>query len=191
MNEKQKIAASAKIEKQFDLARKQYWPEVEDVDIWNRKNSKGFATLPRAMPQIMAIIDAISPKGKPASSTYLALWFRSYDLQMQVQIRTPAYFAAESGFGGERAITTWQGRMQQLLNFGFIKVEKGRTGPYENVLILNPYNVIYRLHENGELSSPHLSELYNETVMRANEVGAKDFEIFAKRMKEQVIKEKG
>lgn len=179
MNETQKKATSVKLEKQFRLAREQYWPGITDNDLWNRKTSHGFATLPRTMPQIMAIMDALCPKGKPASMTYMALWFRGFDVMMQLRITSPGYLANESGFGGERAITTWQGRMQQLLDLGFIKVAKGPAGPYEHVIIPNPYHVLYGLHKSGVLNTSHLKELYSELVMRSGEVGAKDLELIA------------
>lgn len=179
MNAAQKKAASVKLQKQFKLVREQYWPEVTDNDLWNRKASDGYATLPRTMPQIIAIIDALCPKGKPASMTYMALWFRGFDLMMQLRITSPGYLANESGFGGERAITTWQGRMQQLSDIGFIKVAKGPAGPYEHVIIPNPYHVIYGLHKNGGLDIPYLKDLYREFVMRSGEIGAKDLELIA------------
>lgn len=176
MNSKQKKAAKMKIKRQFELIRSQYWPEISNDDLWNRQESDGYATLPRTMPQIMAIIDALGEKGKPASMTYLALWFRAFDLDMQLRIQTPRQLAVESGFGGERAVNTWQGRMQKLADLGFIKVAGGHAGLYEFVLIPNPYHVIYRQHVNGFFNTTTLQELYRDLQMRALEVGAKDMD---------------
>lgn len=179
MNAKQKKAVSDKLAKQLELIRQQYWPDVTDDQLWDRRKSGGFTTIPRSMPQIMALIDALAEKGKPPSQAYLALWFRVFDTAMQVRITSPGQIAAESGFGGERAISTWQGRMQKLLELGFIKVGKGTAGPYEYVLILNPYHVIYRLCQDGQLDSATLQQLWHELRLRAVDIVAKDLDEIA------------
>lgn len=180
MNVKQKKAARSKTKKQFELIRSEYWPEINDDDLWNRQESDGYATLPRAMPQVMAIIDALAEKGKPVSLTYLALWFRAYDLDMQLRILAPRQLAIESGFSGERAVNTWQGRMQKLAELGFIKVAQGNSGLYEYVLILNPYHVIYR--KSVDFNTTSLQGLYRELKIRASEIGAKDIDEIERRV---------
>ncbi len=42
---------------------------------------------------------------------YLALWCRVFD-EGFVEIRDKEAFAYESGFSGQRAVTTWSGRMK-------------------------------------------------------------------------------
>jgi hypothetical protein len=148
---------------------KTFWPAVQvDVDLWHRTRCDGFCTMPRTMPQIFAIIDALT-KGKPASSTYLALWCRAPD-EMLVRIQSPLSLASESGFSGERALTTWQARMQRLAELGFIKIAAGQAGAFEFILIMNPYRVIYQMHQDGKIPD----SLYNAFFVRATEVGAQD-----------------
>lgn len=179
MNAKQKRAAQEKLDKQLELVRQQHWPEVQDGELWNRQKNDGYTTIPRAMPQIMAIIDALADKGKPASQTYQMLWYRVYDLHMQVHITTPGQLAVESGFGGERAVSSWQGRMQKLVELGFIKAAKGNDGPFEFVLIMNPYHVIYQLEQAGRMDTQHLKQLVYELKLRAVRIGAKDLDQIA------------
>lgn len=175
MNEKQKRAAAKKDATKAEIIRQQYWPEVADGELWDRKRCVGFATMPRPMPQIMALIDALGPKGKPASQAYFALWCRLFD-GMLLKIQTPGYLARESGFGGERATSTWQGRMQTLVDLGFIKAAPGDAGPFEHILVLNPYRVLYRLNKAGQLASPALSALYAALMLRAVDIGARDLD---------------
>lgn len=179
MNVKQKKAVLSKLEKQLEMLREQHWPSITDNDLWNRKESDGYTTIPRAMPQIMAIIDALADKGKPPAQTYLTLWFRVFDTHMQVRITSPGQLALEAGFGGERAISTWQSRMQKLVELGFIMTAKGSAGLYEYILIPNPYHVIHRLHKTGALQSNTAQELWHQLRMRAVEIGAKDLDAIA------------
>lgn len=171
MTAKQSAAKGRKQKKQRLAWCKKFWPEVNaEADLWHRKRAVGFATLPRTMPHILAIIDALT-KGKPASLAYLTLWCRSTD-EMVIRIQNPVYLAAESGFSGERQVSTWQGRMASLEELGFIKVAPGQAGPYEFVLLMNPYAVAKALHEAGKVPG----SLYNALDVRAMEIGATDLE---------------
>src|SRR5262249_3715994 len=64
-------------QKQLAL-RNKLWPSIKDDKLWLRKTKTGFTTVPRTMPLIMEIMDAMS-KGKPVSTTYLELWCRAFD----------------------------------------------------------------------------------------------------------------
>lgn len=171
MTAKQAAARVTKMAKQNEEWRKKYWPEVTDEDLWLRKSKTGFTTIPRALPQIMAIIDALT-KNTPASKTYFALWCRSFD-EMVIRIQHPMTMAAESGFSGPRQLTTWQSRMTLLKEHGFIKTAKGQAGAFEFVVLLNPYTVAKTLYETKTLP-PSLTELYDALELRASEIGADD-----------------
>lgn len=171
MNAKQAATRARKMKEQRLGWRKKFWPEVERKDLWHRKRCDGFTTMPRTMPHLMEIIDSLT-KGKPASRAYLALWCRVSD-EMVIRIQNPVYLAAESGFSGERQISTWQSRMSSLVEYGFIKVASGQAGPYEFVLIINPYLVIRGLHKKGAIPG----SLYNALDVRAGEIGADDLDI--------------
>lgn len=53
--------------------RGQLFPDVTDDQLWERRSKKGFATIPRCLPILMALMDELS-KPKPVSAAYLSLW---------------------------------------------------------------------------------------------------------------------
>jgi len=53
------------------------WPDAEDRR-WDRIAYGGFITIPKTMPLIGRIMDEMS-KNFPVSSTYNALWARTWD----------------------------------------------------------------------------------------------------------------
>jgi hypothetical protein len=85
-------------------------------------------------------IDSLS-KNKPAGQTYFVLWCRAWDESM-LTIEIPQIFAAETGFTGERALTTWRERMRTLKQLGFIDTKTGASGEHHYILILNPHLVM-------------------------------------------------
>jgi hypothetical protein len=143
------------------------WPGMEP-NLWNRKANKGFATVPKTMPLILQIMDEMS-KGKPLSSTYLALWCSTWDNSM-VNIAKPAEMAHSAGFSGQRAEYTWGARMQLLHALHFIDIKPGSA--YSHVLIWNPHFII-RWHFVNR--TPGLMEqTYNALLERAVDIGAND-----------------
>lgn len=152
--------------------RQRLWPEIKDEDLWHRKRSDGFVTIPRTMPLILGIIEDLT-KGAPAASTYFELWCRAFD-EMYVSLSKQRELAFHSGFTGQRAERTWGEKIRKLDELGFISVRPGQAGPLSHALILNPYHVIRRLHE---AKYPGLTQdKYNALVERAIEIGADDIE---------------
>ena len=96
-------------QKQLKL-RERLWPSLDEARLWLRTEKAGFTTIPRTMPLILQIMDALS-KGKPVSSTYLEIWCRAYD-DCFVTLAKPVELAFYSGFTGQRALATWRSRMQ-------------------------------------------------------------------------------
>src|SRR5689334_16162213 len=88
------------VEKQL-LLRSKLWPHLDEGRLWVRTKQAGFTTIPRTMPLILHIMDAMS-KGKPVSSTYLELWCRAFD-ECFVTMNRPLELAFHSGFAGQRA----------------------------------------------------------------------------------------
>jgi hypothetical protein len=173
MNEKQTATRLKKVAKQNLDWREKFWPEIKDEDLWLRKSKVGFITVPRGLPQIMAFIDALT-KNTPASKTYFALWCRSFD-EMVIRIQNPMILASESGFSGPRQLTTWNARMELLEKFGFIKTAKGPTGPYEFIMLLNPYVVIKKyMSDPANTINENLRDLFLALEIRASEIGADD-----------------
>lgn len=166
MNVKQIAKRRSKAQEKVDMLRKEMWPEVTDADLWHRLRNDGYTTIPRTMPILMNIIDDLS-KGKPCGQTYFALWCRAFDESL-LTIDNPIPLAAESGFGGERALSTWNQRMRMLKELGFIGSHEGNSGEFHYVLIFNPHVVVQRIREN--IQNKRFMQLYE----RAIDVGATD-----------------
>ncbi len=147
---------------------------LEGTPIWNRLKQDGYTTLPRTMPQIHAIMDALAEKGKPLSGVYLSLWCNVFD-EGFLEVKDKERFAFEAGFSGQRAVTTWLIRMKKLEELGFIKSKEGASGPFNYLLLVNPLSVIKKVYETRQKD-----QLYNALIGRMSEVGAKFDEEVAK-----------
>ena len=146
----------------------QCWPDLDSNRLWNRKVLNGFTTIPRTMPLIMNIIDSLT-KNKPAGRTYFVLWCRTFD-QAFLVIDNPMTLAVESGFTGERALSTWKDRMQSLVKLGFIEAQEGPAGAFHYVLLLNPHKVVWPLRKQIQ------EGMFRQLQVRAIDIGAVDME---------------
>jgi hypothetical protein len=146
--------------------REEFWPELKENDVWDRKKQNGYTTVPRTMPLLMAIIDSLS-KNQPAGQAYFVLWCHVFD-ESVLTIENPEIFASETGFSGERKLSTWKQRMKTLQELGFIDAKKGGSGDYHYVLIPNPHVVVRKLKNRIPES------LYRQLYDRAFDIGAKD-----------------
>src|ERR1035437_2938447 len=146
--------------------RKSLWPHLNDSDFWNRKTHDGFTTIPRTLPSILQIIDALS-KNTPASTTYFDLWCRCYD-EYIIDLKNEKDMAFGAGFIGQRAVQTWRGRIEILQELKFIETQSGTSGRHSQAVLPNPYNVI-KFHRKKK--TPGLAnDFYFALVARANEV---------------------
>ena len=166
MNTKQAAVHRSKAQEKSLKLREQYWPSLKDDDLWHRKKHQGFTTIPRTMPHLMNIIDSLS-KNQPAGQAYFILWCRAFDESLIV-IENPSAFAAESGFTGERALTTWRQRMRTLQELGFIDCKDGSSGRFHYVLLRNPHTVARKLKDQIQ------EGLFRQLFDRALDIGAKD-----------------
>ena len=169
MNKKQTISRATKIQKKKQALRKQLWGDIDPDTIWNRKLNDGYTTIPRTMPIVFQIMDDLSEKSKPISSTYFSLWCRVFD-ESFIEIKSPDEMAFESGYSGQRAVSTWKARMKILSNLGFINAKEGASGQYNYVLLLNPYKIIKEYYKKKKVQEGK----YNALFARAQEVGAGD-----------------
>lgn len=163
---------AAKIQKQKLKLRSSLWPNLDETRLWIRTQRKGFTTVPRGLPLVMKIMDELSV-GKPPSSAYLDLWCRARD-ECFVTIVDERERAFYSGFSGQRAVSAWQGRMRVLQKLQFIDVKEGPSGPFNYVLIWNPYLVIEDLRKAQTAGLSDSS--YNALRARIVEVGADDLD---------------
>lgn len=149
--------------------RELLWPGA-DPWLWQRKANKGFATIPKTMPLILQIMNELS-NGKPLSTTYLGLWCSTWDNSM-VSTAKQEELAHAAGFTGQRAVYTWQGRINLLKDLYFIDVKAGKSGPISNILIWNPHYIIRHHHAR---KTPGLVEAnFNALLERALEIKAND-----------------
>lgn len=169
LNVKQKAAKTSKVKKQKLVLREQLFGDVDEDLLWDRTKQTGFTTIPRTFPILAQIMDELAEKGKPVSSAYFALWCRVFDESL-IEIKSPGQLAIESGFSGQRAISTWNGRMAKLVELGFILAQEGALGGYEYILIYNPYLIIKKHYEDKKVSKPRYLSLF----ARAQEIGATD-----------------
>lgn len=166
MNTKQLAVRRSKAQEKSLKLREEYWPGLKDDDLWDRKKHQGFTTIPRTMPLFMNIIDSLS-KNQPAGQAYFVLWCRAFDESLVI-IENPSVFAAECGFTGERALTTWRKRMRTLQELGFIDCKEGSSGSFHYVLLLNPHTVAQKLKKQIQ------EGLFRQLLDRAFDIGAKD-----------------
>lgn len=154
------------------ILRERLWPNVDENELWLRKDRVGFTTIPRTMALIGRIMDQLSGKGFPVFSTYFSLWCRVFDEGI-VDIRNQREFAFESGFSGPRGEVTWRGRMRTLELLGFIKLRAGVASEMQYVLIMNPIIVIENAYIKSDLPE---DAAYNALMNRLIEVGADDLD---------------
>jgi len=138
--------------------------------LWRMEN-EGWVALPRLMPLMMSIMDDLSGKGYPVSSTYLELWARLRE-EMFLTLNRPEEMAFHAGFEGQRALRTWKDRVQRLANLGFISLKPGPLGDLSYAVFYNPYYVVKRAYLKGQFQE----RKWHALVIRANEVGAFDLD---------------
>lgn len=170
MSERASKSGRRSLSKRREELLEELWGgEIDDLNIWNRKEHNGFTTVPRTLNYINRIIDHLAGAGSPVSQTYLSLWCRVFD-EGFVEIRDKDAIAYESGFNGQRAVTTWISRMKKLRELGLIRTKAGTSGEFHYVLMLNPLSVIKESYKsNGWVKD----ERYNALFSRMQEVGAK------------------
>jgi hypothetical protein len=97
------------------------------------------------------------------------LWCRTFDESL-LAIDNPMTLAFESGFTGERALSTWKDRMRSLVELGFIDAKEGPTGAHHYVLLFNPHKVVWNLKDRIQAG------MFRELQTRAIAIGASDME---------------
>jgi len=171
ITKKQTKKRASKMSRRTLELREQLWPKLDKDILWDRNTAKGFSTLPRTMPHILEILDDLAGKGTPVSKVYLSLWCRVFD-EALLDIKSYKDLAFEAGFNGQRAVTMWKQRMALLVELGFILAEKGAGGKYDYILLLNPYPIIKKCYEAGNVQKYKYIILFN----RAQEIGATDLQ---------------
>jgi len=162
-------AQDTKLDRMQRAQKKKFWPDLE-IATWDRHTAVGFTTIPRCLSHVVQIMDSLS-KGKPPGSTYFTLWCWTRDAQV-LHIRSPMELAFESGFTGQRAESTWRERMRILRDLGFINNVEGPHGEFSYVIILDPIEVIKKLHGENKIQA----DRYNAHYTRLLDVGSEQLE---------------
>lgn len=142
LNTKQIKARASKMEERTLAMRDEFWPNIAEEYLWDRKKAGGFTTMPRTMAYLINIINTLS-KGQPAGMAYLTIWCRLFFPGI-VALASEKQMAFESGFTGERAVDTWRKRMRHLKKLGFIDYRSGTDHEFQWVLVFNPHHVVLR-----------------------------------------------
>lgn len=148
------------------------WPAVGPDKLWILDGKRGgFAQVPRTLSLLMNIIGhAVKKKtGKTssASNTYLVLWLHSQGEGI-ARIESEEEVAFEAGYGGERSKSTFRAHMKVLEDLGFIAHSGGARGPFEWVLLYNPYQVLQQLKSQRLVEDRH----YTAMVQLLEGIGA-------------------
>lgn len=156
--------------------RKHLWPDLEQSRLWLRQDvtRKGYTTLPRTIPLFINLINDVSKhvtdgKSVPAGKSYLVLWCRVFD-EGFLKIDNEAVAALEAGYAGERNVTTWREHLRVLKALGFIDGREGPAGPFQYIVIFNPYHVVKALNAKGWVQQAAYTALFQ----RATDIGATD-----------------
>lgn len=94
----------------------------------------------------MALLDQLRTKGKDAARVYLDLWCRQMDDSF-VDVTSEADFAFSSGFISDRNVRSWQERIRELEELGFVKVESRGNRKFGYILLRHPHRVVKELRE--------------------------------------------
>lgn len=123
--------------------RDQLWPNASNV-VWNRKEEKGFCTVPRTLALLMTLIDQLE-KGKDASRAYLDLWCRAFD-EGFVEVTDESDFAYSAGYTHpNRNVRTWRERIDILKKLGFVRVAPKGSKKYGYMLLIHPHKVVKKI----------------------------------------------
>lgn len=176
---RQSKVRAQRIKERAAQRREDLWPEIPTEENWSRIGSDGFTTVPRTLMLIGTIANYLADKNKRISDTYFGLWCRVWDTGVVV-VENEYELATEAGFTGERRVYTWRDRIKQLIELGFIQVKEGPKGPYQYVLIRNPYHVLYDQYSAGNISDQY----WVSFVERSEEINAKDLQKYRSKLEE-------
>lgn len=120
----------------------------------------------------MVIKEAYKKKYKASSAagtTYTTVWLHYLGHGMS-RIENETDAALESGYGGERGVTTFRRHMRVLKDLGFVDFVEETRGRVKWVLLHNPYQVVKKLFQDGHIDKTTFSMLCE----RADAIGAGD-----------------
>lgn len=148
-------------------------PHIEDANVWN-SSSGGWSSTPRTAGLIANLVIKEAYRNRfggssAAGVTYMTLWLHWQGHGMS-RIENEADAALESGYGGERGITTFRRHLRTLKELGFVEYLEESRGRVKWVALLNPYQVVKKLMQDGHISKA----TYSAVTERADAIGVSD-----------------
>ena len=119
--------------------RNKMWPDSESL-VWQRKEHKGFTTIPKELPLIMNMADHLAGGKMDLSRVYLSLWCNVWDDGF-IQVDSIEKMAYEAGYISKKKTTEWRKRIDKLVELGFIAVKPRGTNLYGYILIFDPIRI--------------------------------------------------
>lgn len=142
--------------------REQFWPG-SSLEIFDRTQHNGFSTVPRIISLVLVLIEELAEKGKHPSRVYCELWFRAFDSQM-IEIKDENEVAYACGL----TVRRWKERIAVLQQLGFIRTKPAGKLEHAYILLINPYNVVKKLRDEGQIKDEAWWGAYTR---RSTEIG--------------------
>lgn len=134
--------------------RELHWPTVTDEQVWSSE-AGGFAIVPRTAGMVAEVVIREAHRkmfnaSSAAGTTYMTVWLHSQASGVS-RIESEEDASFESGYGGERGVTTFRRHLRTLKQMGFIDFIEESRGRVKWILIFNPYQVVKKLYDDGHL----------------------------------------
>lgn len=136
------MAEKTGVAKRRQEIRLEHWP---NLSLWTGEREVGWFSSPRSLPLILGLLGTklISGNRNPAM-VYLELLSRQRG-EGVIEMAHEQDHAFAAGYVGNRAVRTWQERMNLLQELGFIATVKVGNQRYRYVAIVHPTDVVERL----------------------------------------------
>jgi hypothetical protein len=147
-----------------------HFPHIQDDGLWSSQRG-GWASVPRPAGLIANVVIKEAYRNKfggssAAGTTYSTLWLHWQGYGM-ARIESEADAALESGYGGERGITTFRRHIKTLRDLGFIEYHEESRGRVKWVLMHSPYQIVKKLYEDGLIARA----TFTAVTERADSIG--------------------
>lgn len=151
-NAKKGIEAKARRER----VRQQVFGSESANEVFS-KNRNGYTSMPRCIPLVSRLINALGDKKIKAGDIYIALWFLNWgeSLIERVNFRAVLYQAGHVA-RGKSVHRNWKDRTKLLERLGFIKIREHKLDPQGAILLIDPHLAVMRLRsipEYGDLAA--------------------------------------
>jgi hypothetical protein len=148
--------------------RDTFYPGAADY-IYPQLREEGWGRIPRNLPLILAIIDAVKAqnpkqKGLDVTRTYLDLFANNLG-EGVVEVKNEQDFAFRAGFtSNDRGMRSWKERLAVLEELGFIKMHHAASKRIDFILMVHPRKVVKHLHRVQRLEDGPLWDAFLQSL---------------------------